>query len=64
MLKTAQIRDMTDDELRQRMEGLRKELFDLRTQVRAGRVEKPHKISLARKDMARILTILNERKSK
>lgn len=63
-LKPAQIREMTDDELRQKIESLMKELFDLRTQVKAGRVEKPHRISLARKEMARVLTVLNERKAK
>ena len=61
-LKPEQIREMTDDELRQKVEALRKELFDLRTQVKSGRAEKPHRISQARKEIARALTVLNERK--
>ena len=60
-LKPAEIREMTDDELRQKLDDLYKELFNLRTQARSGRIEKPHLINRARKDMARILTILNER---
>lgn len=60
-LKPAQIRDMTDDELRQKVDTLRKELFDLWTQVKSGRAEKPHRISQARKELARVLTILRER---
>ena len=62
VLKPGQIREMTDDELRQKIDSLKKELFDLRSQIKSGRVEKPHRVSQAKKELARILTILNERK--
>ena len=55
------LRNMTDEELRQSIEGLKDELFKLRCEFRSGRIEKPHKIGLARKKLARIYTFLNER---
>jgi len=61
-LKTSQIREMTDDELRHKAEALRKDLFELVTQAKSGRAEKPHRINQTRKELARVFTILNERK--
>jgi large subunit ribosomal protein L29 len=52
---------MTADEIRQKMESLKKDLYNLRTEAEAGRVEKPHKIKDARKDIARCETILKEK---
>ena len=62
VLKPVQIREMSDDELRQKIDLLGQELYQLRTQARSGRIDKPHKISQTRKELARVLTILNERK--
>jgi large subunit ribosomal protein L29 len=61
MIKANELRNMTADEIRQKMEGLKKELYGLRTEGEAGRVEKPHKIREARKDIARCETILREK---
>lgn len=61
-LKATQLRDMTDEELLQKTNSIKKELFDLRYQQRLGRVEKPHRMAEARKEIARIQTILRERK--
>jgi large subunit ribosomal protein L29 len=44
-----------------KMEALKKDLYNLRTEAEAGRVEKPHKIRDARKDIARCETILREK---
>lgn len=60
-LKPEQIREMAEEELHQKVDALRKELFELKSQVSFGRIEKPHRISLAKKDLARVLTIINER---
>jgi len=61
-LKASQLRDMTDDELAQKTNALKKELFDLRHQSKMGRIDKPHRIREARKEIARIETVLSERK--
>jgi len=48
----------------QKEKTLKDELFKLNQQRYAGRVEKPHMFSLLKKDIARINTILNEKKEK
>lgn len=61
MINANELRNMTVDEIRQRLETLKKELFGLRTEAKAGRIEKPHKIKDARKDIARCETIIKEK---
>ena len=61
MIKANELRNMTADEIRLKVEGLKKELYNLRTEARAGRVEKPHRISEIRKDIARCETIIREK---
>jgi len=41
--------------------GLKKSLFEMRSQVATGRIEKPSKIKVAKRDIARVLTILREK---
>jgi large subunit ribosomal protein L29 len=57
-----EIRAMNDGELMDREAFLKKELFDLRQQSRLGQVEKPSRFGAIRKEVAVILTVLNERK--
>ena len=52
---------MTIDEIMQKTESLKKELFSARTEALAGRIEKPHRISEIRKDIARCETIIREK---
>ncbi len=61
MIKANELRNMTADEIKQKLETLKKDLYNLRTEAEAGRVEKPHKIHDARKDIARCETILREK---
>lgn len=61
MIKANELRNMTVDEILQKVEALKTELFNLRTEAKAGRIEKPHKISQTRKDIARCETILKEK---
>lgn len=61
MIKANELRNMTIDEIKMKLESLKKDLFNLRTEAEAGRVEKPHKIYDARKDIARCETILREK---
>ncbi len=63
-LKAAQLREMTDDELQHKKGTIKKELFDLRYQATIGHIEKPHRIRQAKKEIARIETILTERGKK
>lgn len=60
-MKAADLRDQDADELGQREQDLRKELFNLRFQSATGEVQNPKRIHTVRKDIARILTILTEK---
>lgn len=61
MIKANELRNMTVDEVKSKLEAIKKELFGLRTEAKAGRIEKPHKINEARKDIARCETVLKEK---
>jgi large subunit ribosomal protein L29 len=60
-LKARQLRDMTDEELDRRMAETRQELFQLRFQTATGALENSARLRLAKREIARILTIKNER---
>ena len=55
---------MSKEELQQKEKALKEQLFKLNAERYAGRVEKPHVFKLTRKDIARIQTILNEKREK
>jgi large subunit ribosomal protein L29 len=54
---------MTDDELELRLAETRQELFNLRFQGVTGALENTARLKLAKREIARILTIRNERES-
>ena len=54
---------MTDDELEHRLAETRQELFNLRFQGVTGALENTARLKLAKREIARILTIRNERES-
>ncbi|PQA85426.1 50S ribosomal protein L29 [Hyphococcus luteus] len=60
-MNATEARDMTPDELKDRLLQLRKEQFNLRFQQASGQLEKTARISEVRKDIARIKTILGEK---
>jgi large subunit ribosomal protein L29 len=61
MAKATEMRDKTIEELRQDESDLRKEMFNLRFQQVTGEIENPLRIRHVRKDIARILTVINEK---
>ncbi len=63
-MKASEFRDMTVEELGAREVDLRKELFNLRFQVATGEIENPRRIRAVRRDIARVLTVLGEHRSK
>jgi len=52
---------MTTEELAQKEEDLRKELFNLRFQQATGEIQNPMRIRAVRKDIAKVLTIRSEK---
>lgn len=61
MVKANELRNMTVDEIRLKIEALKKDLYNMRTEVKAGRIEKPHRIHQTRKDIARCETVIKEK---
>jgi large subunit ribosomal protein L29 len=60
-MNASEARDMTTDELKDRLLQLRKEQFNLRFQKASGHLEKTARIGEVRHDIARIKTILGEK---
>jgi len=60
-VKVKDLRQLSKEELAQKERTLKKELFDLNYFRKLGRVEKPARFGQIKKEIARILTILNER---
>ncbi|MCI4457584.1 MAG: 50S ribosomal protein L29 [Desulfurococcaceae archaeon] len=55
-----EIRKMSPEDRRKLLQELRLELIKLRAQASMGTLDKPHKIKLTRKNIARILTVERE----
>jgi len=60
-MKADTIRDMTIEEMRQKMSAKNEELLNLRFQNTIGQVENPQRIKTVRRTIARIKTILNQK---
>ncbi len=52
---------MTGDELNAKLKELKNELFNLRFQHAINQLDNPHKIVDVKKDIARVMTILQEK---
>ena len=61
-MKAADIRAKTDDELKSELDIRGKEIFNLRFQRANGQLENTARVRQARRDIARINTILGERR--
>ena len=63
-MKIAEIRDLTADQLNDRLVELKKEQFNLRFQKASGQLENMARIGQVRKEIARVQTAQNELKGK
>ncbi|MEI7951249.1 MAG: 50S ribosomal protein L29 [Synechococcaceae cyanobacterium ELA182] len=57
----AEVRNLTDSELTEQINGIRRELFDLRFQQATRRLEHPHRFKQARIKLAHLLSVQKER---
>jgi large subunit ribosomal protein L29 len=62
-LRASEIHDLTDDEVAQKLEEGRRELFNLRFQHATGALENTARLSLVKKQIARLLTLQLQRAS-
>ena len=63
MLKISEINKLDAAAITQQVSDKRKELFDLRLQKNTTNVEKPHLLKDLKRDIARLLTVLNSKES-
>ncbi len=63
-MKAGDVRAKTDDELSAQVDVLGKEIFNLRFQRANGQLENTARVRQVRRDIARIKTILGERRRK
>ena len=62
-MRAADLREQTMDELRDREMALAEQLFALRLQKVTGQLENPAKISTVKRDLARVLTVIGEKRA-
>jgi large subunit ribosomal protein L29 len=62
-LRARDLRDLSDVELERKLAETRQELFNLRFQSATGALENSARVRLAKREIARILTVRNERET-
>ena len=62
-MKANEIRAMSAEELQKKLTELKDELFHLRFQLAINQLDNPHKITEVKRDIARVLTVINENKN-
>ncbi len=62
-MKASELRNKSGEELEAMLKDLKTELFNLRFQHAINQLENPHKISETKKDIARVMTIIAEKKA-
>ena len=63
-MKANEVRDMSVEELTQKLTDLKEELFHLKFQHSTNQLDNPQRIVAVKKDIARVNTILRERELK
>ena len=61
-MKMTEINKMTVEELNAKLVELKKELFNLRFQHAINQLDNPHKMTEVKRDIARVMTVLQEMK--
>ena len=63
-MEAKELREKTSDQLNEELETLKKEGFNLRFQQATGQVENTARMRQARREVARVKTIINEKSTK
>jgi large subunit ribosomal protein L29 len=61
-MTSKEIRDLSPTEITTKLREIREQLLQLRMRRQTGQIEKTHELHALRKDIARLETILNEKK--
>lgn len=60
-MKARELRELSDEELRQKLAEWKRKLLNLRFQLASGQLQNTAEIRKTKRDIARVLTILRER---
>ena len=60
-MNAKELREMTSEQLENKLSELKNELFRLRFQHAINQLDNPHKITDVKHDIARVMTVLNEK---
>ena len=60
-MKATEIRGLAETEIAEKLKERRTELFNLRFQLATGQLDNPHRISVVKKDIARLHTEVRAR---
>ena len=60
-MKASEIRDLSSDEIRQKLDESTEELFNLRFQHATDQLENPMRLGHVKRDIARMMTVVKER---
>ena len=63
-MTSKEIRDLAPAEIQNKLRETHEKLLHLRLRKQTGQVEKTHELRVLRKDIARLETILNQKKAK
>ena len=61
-VKTKELRPLTEDELGEKLDQKKKELFSLRFQAKLGKLEKHSSVRMTKKEIARLFTLMREKR--
>jgi large subunit ribosomal protein L29 len=64
MMRARELRELSIDEIRQKEHDLKEELFNLRFQRGTGQLENLTRLTVVKRDIARVKTVLRERTGK
>ncbi len=62
-MKTVELRNFSVEELIEKENDFKSEMFNLKIQMATGKIENPSRLRVLRRDIARVKTILNEKKT-
>ena len=63
-MKASEIRKMTPEQLNEKLDSLKKDLFFLRMQHATNQLDNPLKIAETKRDIARVKTVIREKEEK
>ncbi|MBR0088617.1 MAG: 50S ribosomal protein L29 [Clostridia bacterium] len=62
-MKVNELRELSTAELEERLADSKQELFNLRFQHAINQLDNPHRIADTKKDIARVMTVIAEKKA-